>query len=284
MTNCFSLACIQNCAGPDLAVNIDDAVHLVRGARDAGAQLIATPEFFSCLSKHGDQLQVGAHAEAAHPALPVFQELARELDAWLLLGSLAIEHYDGHWRNRSIVIDTDGLITARYDKIHMFDVDLPHGERYRESDLFTAGDQAVITRTPWGTLGLSVCYDLRFPHLYRTLAQAGAQFISVPAAFTKTTGEAHWHTLLRARAIENGCFIVAPCQHGRHGDAATYGHSLVVDPWGRVLADGGEERGFIVADIDLNAVKRARKRIPALNHDREFRLIDAAPRVSAVGG
>jgi predicted amidohydrolase len=176
-----------------------------------------------------------------------------------------------------LLIDHRGQIAARYDKIHMFDVDLANGESYRESELFVAGDEAVVASIAWGMLGLSVCYDLRFPHLYRKLAQAGAQLISVPAAFTKTTGEAHWHTLLQARAVETGCFVLAPCQHGRHGAATTYGHSLIIDPWGGVLADGGEKRGFVTADIDFGAVDQARRMIPALSHDRDFRVVDNAP-------
>ncbi|MDH3376465.1 MAG: carbon-nitrogen hydrolase family protein [Gammaproteobacteria bacterium] len=279
----FTAACIQNCAGTDMAANIDDSAELIREAHAAGAEFIATPEFFSCLDKSDDGLEVGAHPESTHPALLTLSSLARELEAWLLLGSLAIKDGGGRLRNRSLLIDNRGRIVARYDKIHMFDVDLANGESYRESELFVAGDEAVIAPIGWGMLGLSVCYDLRFPHLYRQLAQAGAQLISVPAAFTKTTGEAHWHTLLQARAIETGCFVLAPCQFGRHGAAATYGHSLIIDPWGRVLADGGEERGFVSADINLSTVDEARRMIPALSHDRDFRVVDNAPTVRLAG-
>jgi predicted amidohydrolase len=173
-----------------------------------------------------------------------------------------------------MMISPQGEITARYDKIHMFDVQLGNGESYKESDVFEPGTEAVIAQTPWGPLGMTVCYDLRFPYLYRTLAHAGAQILSVPAAFMRTTGQAHWHVLLRARAIETGCYVIAPCQNGSHGRAKTYGHSLIIDPWGEVLADGhGDEEDIIMAEIDLAKVHEARGKIPALNHDREYTVI-----------
>ena len=278
MTPPFTAACIQNRAGPDMDAGLADAAGLVCDAREAGADLICLPEYFSCLDVAQDRFEVGARTEEDHPALPLFSGLARELEAWILVGSLAIRPPDGFGDgpgegkilNRSYMIDATGVIAARYDKVHLFDVDLKDGESYRESDTVAAGGEAVLAPTPWGLLGMSVCYDLRFPHLYRTLAQAGASFLTVPAAFTKTTGEAHWHVLLRARAIETGCYVFAPCQYGAHGKAVTYGHSLIIDPWGRVLADGGEDLGFITARVDPAQVEEARRMIPALKHDRPF--------------
>jgi predicted amidohydrolase len=196
----------------------------------------------------------------------------------LLLGSLAIKAGPGKVTNRSYLVDAAGEIAARYDKLHLFDVDLADGERYRESAAVAPGSNAVVAPTPWATLGLSICYDLRFPYLYRALAQAGAQILTVPAAFARTTGQAHWHVLLRARAIETGCYVLAPCQCGTHGGGRpTYGHSLIVDPWGRILADGGDEPGIVTATLDLAEVAKARAMIPALQHDRAI----AGPSVSA---
>ncbi len=277
----FTAACIQNEAGPDMGASIAAASDLVRAARADGAELICLPEYFSCLKADDTTFAVGAHPEAEHPALPHSQALARELGAWLLLGSLAITAGPGKIFNRSYLVTPEGRVAARYDKIHLFDVDLANGESYRESALIEPGAQAVLAATPWATLGLTVCYDLRFPQLYRALAQAGAQVLTVPAAFTKTTGEAHWHVLLRARAIETGCFVIAPCQCGDHGGGrATYGHSLIVDPWGEVLADGGEGPGFVSAEIDPAEVAKARGMIPSLEHDRPFREAPAAAPVA----
>ena len=272
----FIAACIQNCAGPDTQANIDDVSRLVGSARERGANLVCTPEFFTCLHKDESGLQVDAREECAHPAVSAMGQLAREHGVWLLLGSIAVRESSGLCRNRSVMLDDQGRVVSRYDKIHMFDVDLPGGESYRESDIFAPGETAVVVDTPWARLGLSVCYDLRFAHLYRKLAQIGAQVLTVPAAFTKTTGQAHWHTLLRSRAIETGCYVIAPCQFGVHGDAATYGHSLIIDPWGTVLADGGEERGVVCAAIDLQQVAQARRMIPALQHDRQIQSPDEA--------
>ncbi|HEX2151806.1 MAG TPA: carbon-nitrogen hydrolase family protein, partial [Stellaceae bacterium] len=207
------------------------------------------------------------------------RELARETAAWLLLGSLVIDQAgepgadpgESRLANRSFLIDSTGAIVARYDKIHMFDIDLPGGESYRESNAYSPGGHTVVAETPWGRLGMSVCYDLRFPHLYRALAQAGADFLSVPSVFTVPTGRAHWHVLLRARAIENGVFVFAPAQWGEHaGGRRSYGHSLIVDPWGEVLADGGEETGIVTARIDPARVAEARRSVPSLTHDRAF--------------
>ena len=271
MTTTFTAACIQNSAGPDMAASMAEATELVRAARAQGAELICLPEFFSCLKVTDREMETCPLPEDAHPALPHYRALAEELGAWILLGSLAIEASAGKAINRCYLIGADGGVAARYDKLHLFDVDLAGGESYRESATIQPGDRAVLAATPWGSLGLSVCYDLRFAALYRALAQAGAAFLAIPAAFAKTTGQAHWHILNRARAIETGCYVLAPCQCGAHGgERETYGHSLIVDPWGRVLADGGEEVGFITAEIDPAEVAKARRMIPALTHDRDF--------------
>ena len=271
MSDPFNVACVQNRAVLDMQASIEECVELAREAHRRNADLICLPEFMSCLDMRNRELEVGMRREAGHPALARFQSLAGELGVWILLGSLAIEAGPGKANNRSYLIDAAGNVVARYNKIHMFDVDLAGGQSFRESALFKPGDEAVLAPTPWGRLGMTVCYDLRFAYLYRTLAQAGASFLSVPAAFTKTTGEAHWHVLLRSRAIETGSFVFAPCQHGRHGEAHTYGHSLIVDPWGTVLADGGEDAGVVMAEIDPSKVTEARGMIPALSHDRPAR-------------
>ena len=266
----FNIACIQNCATDTLSQTIQDCEVLSREAYDAGADLICLPEFFSYLNLNEKGLDVAPFRESEHPTLAAFQELSLKLQVWILLGSIAIYDSQGKKRNRSILLNPRGEIEVRYDKIHMFDVNLPNGEVYRESDVFSPGNKAVTASLPWGELGLTVCYDLRFPHLYRSLAHAGADVISVPAAFTRTTGQAHWHVMLRSRAIETGAYVVAPCQYGDHGRAKTYGHSLIIDPWGRILADGGEDRGYIIAEVDMEEVKNARRMIPALEHDRDY--------------
>ena len=280
----FRVACIQNCAGTETAPNLAECADFVREAAGRGAGLVILPEYFSGLDIRDNLLIPEAFSEAAHPALPLFCGLAREHRAWLLLGSLAIEAGDGKITNRSYLIDPAGAAVARYDKIHLFDVDLEGGESYRESATIAPGASAVVADLPWGRIGLSICYDLRFPQLYRDLAKAGADFLAVPAAFTKTTGEVHWEVLLRARAIETGCFVFAPCQSGVHaGGRATYGHSLIVDPWGAVIADGGEDPGVLVAEVDPAAVAKARGMIPALRHDRDFRLSAPPGLARAVG-
>lgn len=264
----FTVACIQNRATDNREATVADAVTRVREAAEK-AQLICLPEFFSCLTLRDRRLFTDPHPESAHPVLKSFRELAASLDVWILLGSLTVDTGDGV-RNRSFLVNNRGEVTARYDKVHLFDVDLKDGERYRESDSFSAGDAAVTAAMPWGTLGLTVCYDLRFPHLYRALAKSGADFLSIPAAFTRTTGRAHWHVLVRARAIENGSYVFAPAQCGRHGEGETFGHSLIVDPWGEVLADAGVEPGIIYAEVDAARVAEVRGMIPSLRHDRPF--------------
>ncbi len=278
----FKVSCIQNCASSDIEESLRDAQELTRQAKCEDAQLICLPEFFSCLDLDSDGLHVGFYREEGHPALTKFRALAAELNTWILLGSIAVIDHAQNKRNRSVLVGPTGEVTARYDKIHLFDVNLPNGEVYRESDLFSYGDAAVAARLPWTKIGLTVCYDLRFAYLYRILAKAGSGIITVPAAFTRTTGRAHWHVLLRSRAIETGCFIVAPCQYGDHGDAKTYGHSLIIDPWGRVLADGGEDRCVISAELDMSEVEKARRMIPALEHDREFKVFDGDEQFKAV--
>ena len=271
MSNTFRVACIQNCADDDLDKNIRETTTLVRSAREAGADLICLPENFTLIEVNDARLLERAFTEETHPALPHFRDLAKALGVSLLLGSLAIKLPSGKVNNRSYLLDGEGNIVARYNKLHLFDVDLKAGESYRESNTVEPGDRAVLARTPWGLLGLTVCYDLRFAYLYRSLAQAGASFLAIPAAFTRTTGQAHWHILLRARAIETGCYVFAPGQCGvRPSGRATYGHSLIIDPWGRILADGGEAPGFILAEIDPAKVGEARRMIPALTHDRQF--------------
>ena len=271
MSEKFVAACVQNNATPDVHENIDTCLKLSREAAAQGADLIATPEYFSGLRTEDALLIPTAFAEEAHPVLPAFQKAAKELKVWFLLGSLGVTNPDGRISNRSYVINPEGAITARYNKIHMFDVELEPGKFYTESATISPGDESVVAETPWGGLGLSICYDLRFASLYRDLAHSGTSILAVPAAFTKVTGEAHWHILNRARAIEHGAFVIAPCQYGAfHGGGEAYGHSLIIDPWGNVLADGGEGEGITLAEIDMALVSQARRKIPALAHDRNF--------------
>jgi predicted amidohydrolase len=265
----FKAACIQVNAPREMADGIAQAADLVRRARDAGAELILTPENVVLMEPVHALLKEKARPEADHPGVAAFADLARETGAWLMAGSLHVRLDTGKVANRCFLFDPQGNVAARYDKLHMFDVDLDGGESYRESAVFEAGTKAVLADLPWGRLGMSICYDLRFAHLFRALAQAGADFLTVPAAFTRQTGEAHWHVLLRARAIETGCHVLAPAQCGTHAEGRqTFGHALIVDPWGRVLADAGEEPGFVLAEIDPAEVAAARAKIPALRHDR----------------
>lgn len=267
----LKVALIQMNSGPVIADNLKQAEDLIREAAAAGAQLILTPEN-TCHIKtpQSEKLQSSPY-ENDHPAIPFFSDLARDLNVWILVGSIAVRVSEGKVVNRSLLFSDSGAIVAQYDKIHLFDVDLPTGESHRESNIVQPGDRAVVAETPWGGLGMTICYDLRFAGLFRALAQRGAKILTVPAAFTVPTGQAHWETLLRARAIETGSFVLAPAQTGtHHGDRKTYGHSLIVAPWGEVLADGGEGVGIVMADLDLSAVEKARGAIPALLHDRVF--------------
>ena len=268
----FRAACIQLRSTDDVLENIRLTSELVREAKGKGAQLIATPENTTLMAPDGGAKLERSFDETHDPALPAFAALAEELGIWLLVGSLAIKVSDTKTANRSFLIDPKGRIAARYSKIHLFDVDLPSGEKYRESNTVAGGDSATLVETPWGKIGLTICYDVRFPHLYRALAQKGAFLLTVPSAFTETTGKAHWHILLRARAIENGAFVLAPAQGGTHANGRkTYGHSLIVTPWGEILAEGGTEPGVIVADIDPAAATDARARVPNLLHDRPYK-------------
>lgn len=254
------------------AAALAQAEPLVRQAAAAGAQLIATPEGSNILQRERAKLFDAVRPLEQDACVQGLIALARELGVWILIGSALVRREDGQLANRSLLVDPEGAIRASYDKIHMFDVDLPSGERHRESALYTPGESACVAETPWGKLGLSVCYDVRFPHLYRSLAKAGAQMITVPAAFTRPTGEAHWEILLRARAIETAAFVLAPAQGGFHEDGrGTWGHSIIVAPWGEVLAKADhDEPGVITADIDLERSVNARAAIPALVNDRAF--------------
>jgi predicted amidohydrolase len=267
----FKAACVQLRSSDDIAENVRTTSQLVREAKANGAQFVATPENTTLMAPDGGAKLAQSYDEAHDPALPAFRALAEELGIWLLIGSLAIKVSDTKTANRSFLIDPRGRIAARYSKIHLFDVDLPSGEKYRESNTVAGGDSATLAETPWGKIGLTICYDLRFPQLYRALAKRGAFMLTVPSAFTETTGKAHWHVLLRARAIENGAFVLAPAQGGTHANGRqTYGHSLIVAPWGEVLAEAGTEPGVILADIDPAAAMDARARVPNLQHDRVF--------------
>lgn len=268
-----NVALIQMNSGPVIADNLQQAGGLIRRAAAAGAEFILTPEN-TCHIKtpQSEKLQSSPY-ESDHPAIPFFSNLAKELAVWILVGSVAVRVSDDKVVNRSLLFDDQGQLVTQYDKIHLFDVDLPTGESHRESNIVQPGAHAVLAETPWGKMGLAICYDLRFAALFRTLAQNGAGIITVPSAFTVPTGQAHWETLLRARAIETGSFILAPAQTGtHHGDRKTYGHSLVIGPWGEVIADGGTDVGIVHATLDLNEIEKARSAIPALKHDRSFKI------------
>jgi predicted amidohydrolase len=271
----LKLACIQLNAGAEVARNLALAAEAVREASRQGARLIALPEYCVLLDGSGRVMRSHSPPESEQHALPAFAALARETGAWLLLGSLTVLLDDGRMANRSYLLSDQGSIVARYDKIHMFDATLPGNKVIRESSAYRPGDRAVLAATPWGPLGLTVCYDLRFPQLYRQLAQAGAVMLAVPSSFQRETGPAHWHVLLRSRAIENGAFVLAPAMCGEHPNGrSTYGHSLIVDPWGRIVAELGDEPDVLVAEIDLAQVAQVRAMLPALTHDRGF-VLDA---------
>ncbi|MGE4527908.1 MAG: carbon-nitrogen hydrolase family protein [Rhodospirillaceae bacterium] len=267
----FSVACLQVNASDDMDANIATALELASGAADDGADLVLMPENVAMMTWGSEAIRAAARTEEAHPALAAFRAFAKARQGWVHAGTLAVPSPAGKVFNRTYVIGPEGEIAARYDKLHMFDVDLGGGESYAESLTFEPGAAPAAVDLPWGRLGLSVCYDLRFPHLYRALAMAGCDFLAVPAAFTQVTGAAHWHILLRARAIETGCFVFAPAQTGTHvRGRKTYGHALVVAPWGEVLADGGEDVGYVLADIDPAAVDTARGKVPSLAHGRDL--------------
>lgn len=270
-------ALLQLNSGDDPAQNLPVTQGLIDEAAALGAAFILTPEVANCVSSSRTRQKEVLQHEEDDQTLIALRKKAQDHGIWLSIGSLALKTHDadGRFANRSFLITPEGEIAARYDKIHMFDVTVSETETYHESKGYRPGDRAVLVDTPMGRLGLTICYDLRFPHLYRQLGQAGAEVITVPSAFSPATGAAHWETLLRARAIENGAYVLAPAQAGRHAATRgrareTYGHSLVVDPWGRVLADGGTETGIITVDLDLSEVVAARGRIPAMTHDTAF--------------
>jgi len=275
LNSAFKVGLVQMRSGVDPQANLATALAAIEEAARAGAAYVLTPEMTNIMEIERDRLFATIADEELDPTLAAMRQAARKLSIYIHIGSLAVKASPEKAANRSFLIDRGGDVVARYDKIHMFDVDLANGESYRESRNYRAGELAVVADLPWGRLGVTVCYDLRFPALYRALAEAGASFLSIPAAFTRQTGEAHWHVLLRARAIENGCFVFAAAQGGKHENGReTFGHSLVVDPWGKILAEGGTEPGVILADVDPAQVTAALSRIPSLLHGRRFELIE----------
>jgi predicted amidohydrolase len=271
----FRVGLIQMRTGRTPQANTDAAVKLIGEAKSGGADYVLTPEVTNIMERAREKLFATIVPEESDPTLATLRDLARTLGIYVHVGSLAVKLAPEKAANRSFLIDRKGNIAARYDKIHMFDVDLTGGESYRESRSYRPGEMAVVSDLPWGRLGLTICYDLRFPALYRALAESGASFLAIPSAFTRQTGEAHWHVLMRARAIENGSFVFAAAQGGLHEHGReTFGHSLVVDPWGRVIAEGGTEPGVIFADVDPAEVSAARSRVPSLQHGRRFEVIE----------
>jgi deaminated glutathione amidase len=277
-TGTFRVGLVQMRTGRDVDSNLADAGALIREAARRGAHYVQTPEITTLMETQRECLFAAVRPEEGNAAIATFAGLAKELGIWLHVGSMGILVGNGRIANRSLLISPAGVVEARFDKIHMFDVQLPGGEIYRESKNYQPGETAVLADLPWGTLGMTVCYDLRFPHLYRALAKAGADFLAIPSSFTRPTGAAHWHVLMRARAIENGCFVFAAAQAGRHEvGRETYGHSLVVAPWGEIIAEAdGETTGVIVADIDVAQVREARGRVPSLEHDRPYQVAHAS--------
>ena len=271
----FKAALIQMRTGLDPAANLDAATRMIEEAKSAGADYVQTPEMTNIMDVQRDRFFATIQEEDADASLTAFRELARKHKIFVHVGSLAIKVAPEKAANRGFVINPKGDIAARYDKIHMFDVDLAGGESYRESRNYRAGEIAINADLPWGVLGVTICYDLRFPALYRALAEAGATMLAIPSAFTKQTGEAHWNVLMRARAIENGCFVLAAAQGGKHENGReTFGHSIIVDPWGRVLAEGGSEPGVVMAEINPALVTEARSRMPSLQHGRRFEMAE----------
>lgn len=274
MSRTLAIACLQTAPVADFESALEQALSLAENAVAQGAQLLVLPEYCGGLQTSGSAFTPPAAVEAAHPVLMGLRDFAKANHVVIVVGSVAVPASDGRVINRQFVVDEHGEIIARYDKIHLFDIELSQGQCYRESDQVIAGGRAVTVDVLGTKLGLSICYDLRFPDLYRCLSQAGAEVLLVPAAFTRTTGAAHWHVLNRARAIENGAYVVAPCAVGAvPGGGASYGHSLVVNPWGEVLADAGEETGVLTQSLGLDEVTAVRKRIPSLTHDRAFELV-----------
>ncbi len=271
-TNNFTVGLVQMCTGNDLIHNINQAEEYIHTAVEKGAQFVMTPEQTSLMELSNDLLLAKTTVQEEDIALQRFSAIAKNLNIYLLIGSLAIRNPSNtKLYNRSFLLGPDGHIITHYDKLHMFDIQLENGESYKESQKYQAGQKAAIADLPWGILGMTICYDLRFPHLYRQLAQKGAQYISIPSAFTQTTGRAHWEILLRARAIENGCYIFAPAQSGIHDNKRqTYGHSMIVSPWGDIVAQAQPHENVIVASIDTQFCQHVRKQIPSLQHDNIF--------------
>jgi len=284
----FRVGLIQMRTGRVPRANTDTAVKLIGEAKAAGADYVQTPEMTNIMEVKRAEMFAAIAPEESDPTLAAFRETARTHRLWVHAGSLALKVSPDKAVNRSLLIDPQGEIVARYDKIHMFDVDLAGGESYRESRNNRPGEIAIAADLPWGRLGLSICYDLRFPALYRALAEGGASFLAIPSAFTQQTGEAHWHVLMRARAIENTCYVLAAAQGGAHENGrSTFGHSIVVDPWGRIVAEGGTEPGVVMAEIALAEITTARSRIPSLQHGRRFEVVTPAAEpahLHAVGG
>ena len=271
MSRMLNIACLQTRPRPDFETSLSEALQLAERAVDRGAQFLALPEYCGGLRSQGAQIRPPSSTEQLHPVLSGLRAFASERRVWILIGSLAISAEHGRIINRGFVLDDRGSIKSRYDKIHLFDIQLSSSEVFRESDTVTPGTEVVMTGTPWGMIGHTICYDLRFPGLFRDMAKAGAGIITIPAAFTKKTGEAHWTVLNRARAIENTCFVVSPCATGAvPGGGECFGHSLIVDPWGEVLADGGTDPGVVSAVVDLDRVGEIRRQIPSLDHDRPY--------------
>ena len=269
----FRVACLQMQTGNDLDANLETVRAMTREAAKSGADFVLTPEYALMMDGSGRTMRERALAADGAPALAELRSLAKECGVWLLAGSLTLKSDDQRIANRSYLLDAGGRVVATYDKIHMFDCVLPDGKVIRESSAYRPGSQAVVADTPWGKIGLTVCYDLRFPQLYRALAQAGAWYLTIPSSFQRVTGKAHWHTLIKARAIENACFVFAPAMCGEHpGNRTTYGHTLIVDPWGEVLADGGEAPGIAYARIEPARIEEVRRMLPCLEHDRAFTL------------
>jgi len=272
----FRVGLVQMCSGRDVDRNVVSATDLIREAAKGGADYVQTPEMTTLMELDRPRLLAAAQPEEDDPALSHFQGLARELTIWLHIGSMPMKLANGKLANRSFLISPEGRVTARYDKIHMFDIDLGGGESYEESANYEPGRHAVVADLPWGPLGLTICYDLRFPKLYRALAKAGAKFLAVPSAFTRPTGMAHWHTLLRARAIESQAFVFAAAQGGKHENGReTFGHSLAISPWGEILCEEDVHPTVLFADVDLQLLEDVRRRVPSLQHDRAFDVVHA---------
>ncbi len=278
MTRHLLTACIQTAPHPDFDSAIAAATPLIEEAVASGARFLALPEYCGGLRSDGPVLAPPSAPERSHPVIGAVAGMAAKHRVWILIGSVAVDGPGGRIYNRSLVVDDKGNVTSRYDKLHLFDIQLSAGQTYRESAVVEPGKRAVIARTAFGLVGLTICYDLRFPGLYRDLAMAGAEILAVPAAFIATTGKAHWHVLNRSRAIENGSFVLAPCASGPiPGGGQSYGHSLIVDPWGRILADGGEGEGVVLAELDLDMVDETRSRIPSLTHGRDYAFMTGEP-------